>query len=188
MEFDETIARLEAKLDGWLDSDLAVFAAQDRTAHAEALLRGFEIVNELDKLRADGLQAISLLLDSQNSTPVEDRVASLVSAFALAVQLKDALHELGDPDGCNELVSRMNAISSMLDEGPSGRAALAPLLDHAKDSVRASAGAYLVDLMPDRVVPILREIDQKDEGTSAIFTAHWALREWELKQTAGKTP
>jgi hypothetical protein len=188
MEFNETIARLEAKFDAWLDSDLAAFKSPDRTAQAEALLRGFEIVKELDKLKADGLAAVALLLDSQNSTPVQDRVASLVRAFALAAQLKDALQELGDPDGPKELVLKMNAIASMLDEGPSGRAALAPLLEHAKDGVRASACAYLVDLMPDRVVPILREIDQNDSETSASLTAHWALAGWELKQKTRRAP
>jgi hypothetical protein len=188
MEFDETIARLETKFDAWLDGDLAAFKSQDRTAQAEALLRGFEIVKELDKLKADGLAAIALLLDSQNPTPAEDRVASLVRAFALAAHLRDALHELGDPDGPNELVLKMNAIASMLDETASGRAALAPLLEHAKDGVRASACAYLVNLMPDRVVPILREIDQNDGGTSASFTAHWALSDWELKQKTRAAP
>lgn len=103
--------------------------------------------------------------------------------------LKAALRdELSDTDGGNELVMKMNMIANTLDESRAGRAALAALLDHAKDSVRASAGAYLVDLMPDRVVPILREIDQKDEGTSADFTAHWALLDWELKQKAAKAP
>jgi hypothetical protein len=33
--------------------------------------------------------------------------------------------------------------------------------------------------MPERVVPILREIDKKGGGNSAYFTAHWALLAWE---------
>ena len=108
------------------------------------------------------------------------RVASLVRAFEFAATLKGALiDELSDTEGANELVMKMNAIASTLDESPPGRAPLAALIDHAKDSVRASAGAYLVDLMPDRVVPILREIDQKNDGASAEFTAHWALLDWD---------
>ena len=189
MNFDESIAALGAKLDAWLDSDLPAFKSQDRTAWAKALLDGIEITNEIDKLVAEGWAAIALLLDAQHGTAVEERTASLVRAFAFAAQLKAALHdEVGEPETCNELVLKMNSITGMLDETPAGRAALAALLDHAKDSVRASAGAHLVDLMPDRVVPILREIDQKGGGNSADFTAHWALLDWELKQKAGKTP
>lgn len=188
MNFDEAIAALGKKLDAWLDSHLAAFTLQDWTAWAKALLDGFEITNELDKLVTEALAAITLLLDAQRGTPVEERTASLVRAFEIAAQLKAALHELGDTDNCNELVLKMNGIADMLDETPAGRAALAVLLDHSKESVRASAGAYLVDSMPDRVVPILREIDQKNEGTSADFTAHWALVDWELKQKARKAP
>lgn len=189
MNFDEFIAALGEKLDTWLESHLAVFASQDRAAWAKALLGGFAITNELDKIKAEGLAAIALLLDAQHGIPAEKRTASLVRAFSFAAQLKAALHdELGDTDAYNELVLKMNTIANALDESRPGRAALAVLLDHPKDSVRATAGAYLVDLMPDRVVPILREIDQRDEGSSADFTAHWALRGWELKQKAEKTP
>lgn len=186
MNFDEAIAALTEKFDAWIDNDLAAFRSQDRTAWAKALLAGFAITNEIDKLVAEGSASIALLLDDRHGTPVEERTASLVRAFAFAAQLKAALHELGDTDSSNELVLKMNGIADMLDETPAGRAALAVLLDDPKDSVRATAGAYLVDLMPDRVVPILREIDQRDEGSSADFTAHWALRGWELKQKVGK--
>lgn len=189
MNFDESIALLGEKLDAWLDSHQAAFASQDRAAWAKALLGGFAITNELDKIKAEGLAAIALLLDAQHGTPAEKRTASLVRAFSFAAQLKAALHdELGDTDAYNELVLKMNTIATTLDESPPGRAALAVLLDHAKDSVRASAGAYLVDLMSGRVVPILREIDQKGGGASAYFTAHWALLDWELKQKADQTP
>ena len=189
MEFDQTIAQLGAKLDAWFDSNQAIFESEDTAAHAEALLGGFEILAELDRIKSDGLAAIAEILQPQNAIASDERVAALVRAFEFAATLKAALHdELSDVDGGNELVMKMITIAKMLDESRPGRAALAVLLDHAKDSVRASAGAYLVNLMPDRVVPILREIDQKDGGTSAIFTAHWALRGWELEQKAGKTP
>jgi hypothetical protein len=189
VEFDETIARLGAKLDAWFDGNQAVFASEDTAAHADALRAGFEILAELDTIKSDGLAAIAAILRSQNGIGLDEHVAALVRAFEFAAVLKAALHdELSDIEGGNELVMKMNAIANTLDESRPGRAVLAVLLDHAKDSVRASAGAYLVDLMPDRVVPVLREIDQRDEGTSADFTAHWALRGWELKQKADKTP
>ena len=82
----------------------------------------------------------------------------------------------------------MNDIANALDATSNGRAALAVLLDHPDYRVRATAGAYLliVNLMPERVVPILREIDERSEGRSADFTAHWALLDWDLKQKALK--
>jgi hypothetical protein len=33
--------------------------------------------------------------------------------------------------------------------------------------------------MPDRVLPILREIEEGEGGSSAGFHAHWALLRWE---------
>jgi hypothetical protein len=187
MESDEIIARLGVKLDAWFDSNQAVFESEDTAAQAHALRAGFEILAELDRIKSDGLAAIAAILHPQNAIASGERVASLVRAFEFAATLKAALSdELSDTDGANELVDKLNMIANLLDESSPGRAALAPLLDHSKDSVRASAGAYLVNLMPDRVVPILREIDQDDDGSSASFTAHWALSEWELKQKAGK--
>jgi hypothetical protein len=190
VQFDETIARLGAKLDAWFDSNQAIFVSEDKQAHADALRAGFAILDELDTMKSAGLAAIAAILRPQSGIGPEEQAAALVRGFEFAARLKAALHdELADIDGGNELVTKMNLIADALDQGGRGRVALAVLLRHADDSVRASAGAYLVDLMPDRVVPILREIDQKDEGTSAGFTAHWALRDWELKQQkAGKTP
>ena len=69
-----------------------------------------------------------------------------------------------------------------LDEMRSGRVALARLLDHPDPGVRASAGAYLIDMMPDRVVPVLRQIEERNKGSSAGFSAHWVLLDRELKQ------
>jgi uncharacterized protein (DUF4415 family) len=56
--------------------------------------------------------------------------------------------------------------------------------------VRASEGAFLVDLMPDRVVPILCDIEEKEYANSAHFTACWALlrREREGKALRNTKP
>jgi hypothetical protein len=73
----------------------------------------------------------------------------------------------------------MDAIIKTLDTIGSGRVALAALLDHADPGVRALAGAYLIDLMPERVGPILRQIEEKAGGRSAGFRAHWVLLAWQ---------
>jgi hypothetical protein len=36
-------------------------------------------------------------------------------------------------------------------------------------------------LMPERVVPILRQNQESEEANSAHFTACWAVRGWELE-------
>jgi hypothetical protein len=59
------------------------------------------------------------------------------------------------------------------------RTPLAVLLDHTDAGVRAWAGACLINLLPDRVVPILREIEQDEVANGAHFTAYFALLRWE---------
>lgn len=186
---EKSITELAAKLDQWFDGSMAIFASDDRASQRKAIARGYTIVKELDKLKSDGVATITSLLARQNTIPLEERSALLTRTFEFAVRLKATLKdELLDVDGANEIIALMNEIANALDATSDGRTALAPLLDHPDERVRASAGAYLliVNLMPERVVPILREIDERSEGRSADFTAHWALLDWELKQKARK--
>jgi hypothetical protein len=183
MTADDSIARLAVKLDAWLDSDLATFTSQDRAAQGKALLRGFEIVKEFDRLKAEGLAAITALLNPQENASANERSASLFRGFEFSAKLAHSLHdELLDTEGETKVRRLMDAIVLALNTIGSGRAALAVLLDHPDAGVRALAGAYLIDLMPDRVVPVLRQIDEKGGGRSADFTAHWALLAWELEK------
>ena len=101
--------------------------------------------------------------------------------------LKD---ELGDIDGCEQDRGLMNEIANALDAIGPGRVALAGLLDHPDDRVRASAGAYLLiaGLMPERVLSVLHEIGDKGLGDSADFTAHWAIVHWEREGKYGVKP
>ena len=181
----DKIAQLGERLDRWFDRSLPTFATQDHAAHGRAILRGVEIVRELDRLKAEGLAAIRAMLKSRAATTQQQRIASLIRAFELATKLGDTLHdELLDTDGENKLIRLKNEIAKALDSTDSGRTALAVLLDHPDEGVRASAGRYLLsmDLMPERVVPILREIEKDGKANSAGFKAHWALLDWELKQ------
>lgn len=189
MDRDNAIAELATKLDRWFEGNRATFASNDDTAQRKAIARGYTIVKELDELKADGLAAITSLLARQNTIPVSERSAFLIRNFEFAAKLRAVLNdELLDTDGANKIVLLMNKMANALDATINGRAALAVLLDHPDYRVRATAGAYLliVNLMPERVVPILREIDERSEGRSADFTAHWALLDWDLKQKALK--
>ena len=82
----------------------------------------------------------------------------------------------------------MIGIANASDATSSGQAALAVLLDHADNRVRAFAGGYLIDSMPDRVLPILRDIEEKEHGNSAHFNAHFAILGWEREGKYGVKP
>jgi hypothetical protein len=162
MDADETIIQLGAKLDQWSDELFAKLDMMDRATQAKELLAGIQILREFDRLKAQGLAAIEALLDGQDATTLKD--------------------EFSDTDGIIKVDRLMDAIVRALAATHSGRAVLAPLLDHADMSVRAFAGQYLIDLMPDRVIPILREIDDRNEGLCADFKAHWVLLTWERER------
>jgi hypothetical protein len=180
MEIDESIVQLGAKLDQWLDRNLATISSMDRVAQFKALLAGIEITKELDVLKAKGLAAIAVLLNRQDTVTEGERVASLIDGFEFAVKLADTLHdELLDVAGATKVSRLVRPIVEKLDSIGSGRTAFTALLDHPDARVRASAGAFLLRSMPDRVVPILREIQEKEHGNSAHFTASNAILYWQ---------
>jgi hypothetical protein len=182
MEIDESIIRLGQKLDAWWDGTQPLLGSEDRAAQGKALLQGFEIAKEFDLLKVQGLAAITALLNRHDATTEDERVSSLVRGFEFAAKLAATLHdEFRDTDGETEVAHLMYAIASTLDVIGSGRAVLAVLLDHADAGVRASAGAYLLimNLMSERVVPILRDIEKNEDANSAHFRAYWAILRWE---------
>ena len=183
MEIDESIAQLEERLHEWFYGNVATFASDDRQTQAEVLLRGFDLVKEFDRLKADGLAAMTALLARKDETTDEQRVASLIRGFEFGARLADILHDQfrDIADGETKVVGLMDEIVKALNAIGFGRAALAVLLDHTDAGVRALAGFYLIDLMPDRVVPILRQIEEKKDASSALFRAGWALLGWKLE-------
>jgi hypothetical protein len=182
MEIDDAIVQLGAKLDAWLDGNLATISTMDRVAQFKALLSGIEITKELDLLKAKGLAAITAQLDRRDTIAEDERVASLVRTFEFAAKLAATLSdELMDTNGYNKVTGLMIAVANALDATGSGRAALAVLLDHADNRVRAFAGVYLIDSMPDRVLPILRDIEENERGNNAHFNAHCGVLGWECE-------
>ena len=145
MEIDDAIVQLGAKLDAWLDGNLATISSMDRVAQFKAILTGVEITKELDLLKAKGVAAITALLDRQDAIAEDERVASLVRTFVFAAKLAATLSdELMDTNGYNKVTGLMIGIANALDATGSGRAALAVLLDNADNRVRAFAGVYLI--------------------------------------------
>jgi hypothetical protein len=103
-----------------------------------------------------------------------------MEAFKFTSRLAGVLHdELLDTSGETEVVRLTFAIVKALDAIDPDRRTLSTLLDDRNATVRASAGAYLITLMPDRVVPILREIEETEDANSAHFSASWTLLRWE---------
>jgi hypothetical protein len=183
MQIDKALADLAAKLDAWFDGSSDTFASEDRSAQAKTIIRGVAIVNELDRVRNEGLATLSQLINRRDAATDGERTETLVRGFEFGAKLRHALHdELLDTDGETKVAHSMHAIVKALDEMSSGRVVLAELLDHSDPGVRVSVGAYLIDMMPDRVVPVLRQIEESNQGTSAGFSAHWVLLDRELKQ------
>jgi hypothetical protein len=126
------------------------------------------------------LAAIAALLEQHDPVAGDNRAASLIRGFEFGTRLADTLHdEFSNPHAVTKIVRLVDATVKALHTIGSGRAALVAFLDHPDPGVRALAGAYLLDLMPERVVPILRQIEAKADGSSASFRAQWALLAWE---------
>ncbi len=64
MEIDESILKLAAKLDGWLDGFFPMLDTNDMAAQSKALIGGIEMVKEFDRLKADGLAAVAAFVES----------------------------------------------------------------------------------------------------------------------------
>ena len=183
MEIDQAIIQLGINLDDWFGENRATFESQDRAAQGTALLRGFDLVKKLDRLKADGMAAIASLLARNESISSDERVASLLRGFEFAARLADILYdELLDTDGERAVRRSMDAVVQALDKIGRGRAALEVLFESPDARVRGSAAAYLIDLVPERAVPLLGEIEQSERANSAHFNAHWALLAWERER------
>ena len=182
MEPDKVITDIAERLDTWCKEYQATLEAGNLVAQAKVLQRGAEIAKELERIKAEGLAAMTATLVRQDWRSGVERSENLMRALVLGSILSDALSDtLMDTEGHNTIVTQMNAIVDALDAmAAGGRLVLIPLLDHPNAGVRAAAGAYLITLIPDRVLPILRQVEESEHANSAHYTAYWARRRWEL--------
>jgi hypothetical protein len=184
MSDDDPITKLALELDEWLEQNQAALSNTDEPQKAlEAYRKGAQILKSLDAQTTQCISKIQSVIDDASLKPDDARVEELVEAFKLGARFKAVLKdELGQTDTCNHIIGQLNAIATALDKIGGGRGpALAPLLDDSDLAIGATAGAYLVELMPDRVVPLLHRIaDEAERGSSAAFTAYWAYRGYEL--------
>jgi hypothetical protein len=180
MEIEESFVKVGEKLDNLWDELSGMLDCEDRVTQGKALLRGFEIAKEFDRLKVKAIATITALLDRSDSVSDDERAASLIRGFEFGARLADTLHdEFSDiADGETKIVRLMDAIVKALNVIKPGRARLAVLLDHPDPGVRALAGAYLIDLMPERVIPILRQVEDNEDANSAHFRAYATLFCW----------
>jgi hypothetical protein len=180
MDIDQSIAQFGEKLDQWLDTSLAIFEGQDPAAQNRALLEGLKLRKEIDRLKADGIATLKALLAQHDQIPEHQRVASLIQGFVFSSKLEDALHDqLGDVAAETRVNRLRYDIVQVLDTLDPDRTALTALLVHPDAGVRGTAGAFLIATMPERVIPILRDIEEKQRGSSPGFSASFTLARWE---------
>jgi hypothetical protein len=182
MEIEDSIVQLGAKLDAWWARFSTMLHSEDRAAQGKALLQGFDITKQFDRLKADGLAALAALLNPQDTgaVPQAERAAPLLQGFVFGAKLASTLHdEFRDTKTETEVVQLMLQIVNALDAVDPERVALAKLLDDSDPRVQVFAGAHMIKSMPERVIPILREIKEKEDANSAHFNAYFALLIWE---------
>jgi hypothetical protein len=183
MDVNQSMVQLGEKLDAWWDRFSAMLDSKDQRAQATELLGGFEIAKEFDSLKAEGFAVIRTLLDRSSAYSEDKRTKYLIRSFERGARLADTLHdEFRDIDGETNVVRLMDAIVKEIDATGSGRSALSVLLDHSNAGVRALAGTYLIDLMPERVVPILLDVKKRENANSAHFRAFWTLLAWDRER------
>jgi hypothetical protein len=133
---------------------------------------------ERQSAKAGELAAVTAAFDDATATADPDeRTTKLVDAFALAAKtMYRASDAYGDTEARGTVTMQAHAIAAALDAIPPGRrAALATLLDNADPGVRVMAAVLLKDVMPERAIPVLKQIHEEEAGTSPGFTALFAL-------------
>jgi hypothetical protein len=115
--------------------------------------------------------------DAMATSDPDERTAKLLKAYELAAKTRYwAYDALGDIEAGNAAAIQEGDILKALDAIPPGRlSALAALLDNADIGVRVEAAAELKGVMPERVIPMLRQINKEEGGSSVGFAAMRAL-------------
>jgi hypothetical protein len=117
----------------------------------------------------------------------EERAKALLSAFVFCVKEACAANKEGQgTDTYNFGIRQLRVISGELramDRFP----ALAQFLDNADIEVRGFAAVWLRNIMPDRVLPILKEINKTEKFGSPVGTQVFTAI-FELENTPHKEP
>jgi len=142
------------------------------------------IQKNLDRLQAIQMDTFSKFLNIDSATTDDQRVARLLMAFNLGAKLSHIYYDvMPDEEACNKVMRQTYDIAHTLDGvGAGRRRELDKFLDDPHLDVRAMAAASLPDIMPDRAIPVLKEIQETAPGTSAGNVAFTTLTMWEGRQ------
>jgi hypothetical protein len=159
-------------------------STKDKKEKQTLILQMAMIQKKLDTLQAIQLDMFSKFLNVDSATTDDERVACLLRAFDLGAKLSHIYADImPDENVCNQVMRQTYDIAHRLDGVGSGRrAALKKFLDDPHLDLRAMAAASLPDIMPDRAIPILKEIQETAPGTSAGNVAFTTLTMWKGRQ------
>ena len=183
MSIDDQISAFAAQLDRWFD-DFAAKLLQpgDETAETKTRVAGLKLLKQFDELKSQGLASLATLSNFTDVASESERIETLLRGFERAARLEGISNDLQDWDGVKRIDHIMDDIVVALAAIGPGRTLLVPLLEHDNARVCVLAGRYLIDLMPDRVVPILEKIDKEGDGSSDGFSAFLVLQAWEVER------
>lgn len=154
--------------------------ANDQKAQFEAIRRMALAEKEIQAILAEQDAAVKALLgkkgDGKESSK-DNRVKTLLKAYEFCARRRDVAKDvLGDVNTYNKITKQMIALAKEFEEiKPDWKLLLVPFLDHTNAAVRASAAEDLVKLMPERALPVLRQLEEEHRGTSAGMIAYWAI-------------
>ncbi len=120
---------------------------------------------------------LSVMTALHDASTQQKRIEKLLAAFEVLAGIRStAQDDLVDDDLSDDAETHLRTVLSGLDAiKPEGRILLAPFLDSYNLDVRACAAVALLELMPDRVIPVLRDLAENAAGTNAGATALEAL-------------
>jgi hypothetical protein len=165
-------------------------AASDLEAEQRLYLRIMEIETELKAIRSTQQAALNSLIEEKPSAAPAgeaERIARLLHAFEFAAQLgRIAGDVICDSEYSNQWTGQANRIVTVLDAVDPGRQHLIGLLDHPLPDVRALAGAYVMEVNPERALPVLRAVHASERGLNAGWTAFFPLQMYDAEQKKQK--
>src|SRR5258708_30904985 len=118
-----------------------------------------------------------------------ERIARVLRAFEFAGQLgRIGGDVICDSEYSDQWTQQRKRIVTVLDAVDPGRQHLIGLLDHPIPDVRASAGAYVMEVEPERALPVLRAVYESERGLNAGWTAFFPIQMYDAEQKKQKKP
>ncbi len=98
-----------------------------------------------------------------------DRQKKLLDDFVRSVLRRYAAMDTHDNKTQRACIENMIRITKELDAmPPEGRTALTKLFEHEELGVRVMAASYLLNVMPEKALPFLQEVEDNCYGDEAI--------------------